>query len=172
VRIWPLLESPGAVLAAGAIAAASPRVAYLGGGTSRGGDLAATVGYQWTAEGLETLHLRSHVLLAARAAGIRYPMTGVVTALDDQSAVTIFARQSRQLGYDGMLVIHPDHVAVANAVFGTTAEERAAAHRTLRAVEAAAAAGGDGATALDGHMVDLAMRDHARLVLARRSADD
>ena len=53
------------------IATASPRVAYFGGGVSRSGDIARSIGYRWTPEGTETLFLRSKVLVDARAAGGR-----------------------------------------------------------------------------------------------------
>ena len=53
------------------IASASPRVRYMGGAISRFGDIHQAVGYRWSAEGTETLFLRSKVLIDARAAGIR-----------------------------------------------------------------------------------------------------
>ena len=56
---------------------ASPRVAYMGGAVSRFGDIHQAVGYRWTAEGRETLFLRSKVLIDAKAAGIRYPISGM-----------------------------------------------------------------------------------------------
>ncbi len=169
IRIWPLLESAAAVVRADLIAAASPRVAYLGGGTSDGGDLAASVGFTWTADGWETLYLRSKVLLDARAAGVPHPMTGVVTELSDPSVVWRFARQSRQLGYEGLMAIHPSQVPVANAVFGSTPDERARAAATLAALEEAERSG-QGATRHAGRMVDAAMRSAAERVLSRRPA--
>ncbi|HRE03247.1 MAG TPA: aldolase/citrate lyase family protein, partial [Ilumatobacteraceae bacterium] len=73
VRIWPIIETAEAVRDVSAIAAASPRVAFLGGGTSEQGDLARNVGFEWSVDGMETLYIRSHVLIAARAAGIVNP---------------------------------------------------------------------------------------------------
>ena len=49
----------------------------MGGAISRFGDIHQTVGYRWTAEGTETLFLRSKVLIDAKAAGIRYPISGM-----------------------------------------------------------------------------------------------
>ena len=56
---------------------ASPRVAYMGGAVSRFGDIHQALGYRWTADGDETLFLRGKVLVDARAAGIRYPISGM-----------------------------------------------------------------------------------------------
>ena len=39
------------------------------GPTAEHADIARAVGYEWTPEGLETLYLRSQVLLACREAG-------------------------------------------------------------------------------------------------------
>jgi citrate lyase subunit beta / citryl-CoA lyase len=171
VLVWPLLESARAVQNSARIASASDRVAYLGGGTSNGGDLAADLGFTWTADGFETLYLRSKVLLDARAAGVPYPMTGVVTERNDLAVVQDFARQSRRLGYDGLMVIHPSHVPIANRVFGATPEQRQHAAAVVAALDEAATHG-DGAATVDGRMVDAAMRITAEAVLRRRPASD
>ena len=63
VRIWPLVETAAAVQRSDRIARASARVAFMGGGTSRQGDIARALGFRWSAEGLETLYLRSKVLV-------------------------------------------------------------------------------------------------------------
>jgi citrate lyase subunit beta / citryl-CoA lyase len=167
VRIWPLIESARAVLAAGDIAAASPRIAYMGGGTARGGDLAASIGFTYSADGWETLYLRSKILIDVRAAGVPHPMTGVVTDIDDQTGVRLFATRARSLGYEGIMVIHPSHLAAANEVFGVSAEERASARATLDALDEAEAAD-VGALTHQGRMLDAAMRASAQDTLSRR----
>ena len=167
VRIWPLIESARAVLAAAAIAAVSPRIAYMGGGTARGGDLAGSIGFVYSADGWETLYLRSKILIDVRAAGVPCPMTGVVTDIDDLAGVRRFATRSRSLGYEGMMVIHPNHLAIANEVFGVSAEEHASARATLEALDRAEAAN-LGAVAHDGRMLDAAMRASAEATVARR----
>ena len=52
------------------------RVAHMGASGGKGGDTARSIGFQWTPEGMETLFLRSKVLVDVRAAGIPYPMSG------------------------------------------------------------------------------------------------
>jgi citrate lyase subunit beta/citryl-CoA lyase len=152
----PLLETAGAMYAAREIFAASPRVAYAGGIVADAGDTARAVGFRWTGTATETLALRSLILLGARAAGAPWPMGGVWTDLDDLEGLRGFAEQNRALGYDGMVVIHPAHVAIVNEVFGDDPDELAGDAELRRAVEEAVARG-EGAVAHRGKMVDLAM---------------
>src|ERR1700722_3273487 len=95
----------------------------MGGGTSRQGDLARSLGYQWTAGGTETLMMRSWVLMNVRAAGVAYPVSGMWSVLDDMDGLRAFAKQTRMLGYTGIMVINPSHVAVGNEVFTPTAAD-------------------------------------------------
>lgn len=104
------------------IASGSPRVGALVGPTARHADIAREVGFEWTPDGLETLYLRSRVLLACREAG-RHPLTGLWEDLADTGGLASFARAGRRLGYRGMIAIHPSHVPVVNAVFTPSTEE-------------------------------------------------
>ncbi|MFZ0668340.1 MAG: aldolase/citrate lyase family protein, partial [Acidimicrobiales bacterium] len=75
--IYPIMETAEAIRSAYEIAMSSERVCYMGGAISRSGDLQQSLGYQWTPEGIESLFLRSKVLLDARAAGVRFPISGM-----------------------------------------------------------------------------------------------
>lgn len=165
-RIWPLLESARSVMAAEEILAASSRVAYAGGATAEGGDLARDLGFEATTEATETLFLRSAVLVAARAAGVANPMTGIHTAIRDLDGLRTFAEASCRLGYDGMMVIHPSHATVVNEVFDPSPEAVADAREVLAALDSAAGEG-HGAVQVNGRMVDAAMAASARRLLAR-----
>jgi citrate lyase subunit beta/citryl-CoA lyase len=126
VVIYPILETANAIRLAYEIAVASPRVAYMGGALSRFGDIHQALGYRWTAEGEETLFLRSKVLVDARAAGIRYPISGMWGgALDDLDGLRSFATKLRNLGYYGMMLGSPSHVPLVHEVFTPTTEELA-----------------------------------------------
>ena len=103
---------------------ASPRVSHMGGALSRFGDIHQALGYRWTAEGEETLFLRSKVLVDAKAAGIRYPISGMWGgALDDLDGLRAFATGLRNLGYYGMMLGSAEHVPLVHEVFTPTAEE-------------------------------------------------
>jgi citrate lyase subunit beta/citryl-CoA lyase len=171
--LHPLLETPRAIRSSYEIGTASPRVAFMGGLAIPGGDIEAGVGSRWTPEGLESLAYRSSVLLDARAASVPSPVTGVWADLDDLKGLRHYAEASRAIGYDGMMVIHPSHVAVVNEVFTPTAAEL---NRDRKLVEALRVAAGQNSasTRFDGQMIDLAMgrRAEARLAAAdRRHAD-
>jgi citrate lyase subunit beta/citryl-CoA lyase len=166
IRIWPLLETAPAITLVGEIATASTRVTYLGGAIADGGDLARSLRLESHPEGLETLYLRSRILVAARAAGIENPMTGLFVDIDDLQGLEEFAIHSRRLGYEGMMVIHPKHVPIVNRVFSPSAEAVDDARNVLEALEAADR-DGTGAARLGGRMIDVAMAKTARTVIDR-----
>ncbi|HEV2369595.1 MAG TPA: aldolase/citrate lyase family protein [Acidimicrobiales bacterium] len=122
--IYPILETAQSLRLAYEIAVASPRVQYMGGAVSRFGDIHQAVGYRWSAEGRETLYLRSKVLIDARAAGIRYPISGMWGGdTDDTDGLRRWATELRDLGYFGMMLGSPVHVPLVNEVFSPTAAE-------------------------------------------------
>ena len=122
--VYPILETAQALRLAYDIAIASPRVSYMGGAVSRFGDIHQALGYRWTAEGRETLFLRSKVLIDARAAGIRYPISGMWGGdRDDEAGLRIWCTELRNLGYFGMMLGDPVHIPIVHEVFSPTAEE-------------------------------------------------
>ena len=124
--IYPILETAQALRQAYEIATASPRVRYMGGAISRFGDIHQAVGYRWSAEGTETLFLRSKVLIDARAAGIRYPISGMWGGdVNDADGLRRWATHLRDLGYYGMMIGNPEHVPLVHEVFSPTADELA-----------------------------------------------
>lgn len=165
IAIIPAFESAAALLDAARIAAASPRVALTGPTAGKGGDVERSIGYRWTAQMEESLVLRSLGLLAMRAAGVPNPLTGLWTEIRDLAGLQAFAEQSREIGYDGMVVIHPSHVAVANAAF-TVADVDLDYYEELVAALEAAEREGRAAITFRGEMIDIAMKVRAMDVLA------
>jgi citrate lyase subunit beta / citryl-CoA lyase len=141
------------------IARASGRVGGMIGPTAEHADIARAVGYEWTPEGLETLYLRSRVLLACREAGI-HPLTGLWEDLANLDGLRDFARRGRQLGFRGMIAIHPSHVPVINDTFSPSAEDRAFYQGLVEAYEAAERTG-EGAVRYRGLHIDRAHYDKA-----------
>jgi citrate lyase subunit beta/citryl-CoA lyase len=162
------VEMIGAIQNAREIALASPRVGAMIGPTAEHADIARAVGYQWTPEGEETLYLRSRILLACREAGI-HPLTGLWERLDDLAGLKDFAEKGRQLGFRGMVAIHPSHVATVNEAFSPSAED-IEFHEGLVHAYAQAAANGDGAVRYRGVHIDKAHADTAREWLAHARA--
>lgn len=167
VGILPLPETAQGMHDAYALAKASPRVRGIHGALSGpvSGDFARAFGFRATMEGQEQLYLASKLVLDSRAAGAMWPMAGIFgTAQDDLPAVERLIRRARDVGYAGVCVMHPSHVAIANAVYRPTPEEVAYFTGLLAAFEAAEAAG-LGAVSYQGAMVDYAMLPLAREVL-------
>jgi citrate lyase subunit beta/citryl-CoA lyase len=115
--LMPLIESAAAARCSYEIASASNRIAHMGAGTAPEGDFARDVGFRWTPGGTETLMVRSLVLLNVRAANVRYPISGTWGRIDDLVGLQEFAEQTRGLGYEGLMVLHPSQVPTVNATF-------------------------------------------------------
>lgn len=148
-----------------AIAQASPRVGAVIGATAEHADVAREIGFEWTPGGLETIAHRSRVLLACRVAGV-HALTGLWERMDDLDGLAAFCVQGRQLGFRGMVVIHPAHVPVVNAAFGPSDEDIAFYRGLVEAYEKAAAEGA-GAVVYAGRHIDKAHLDKATEWLAR-----
>jgi citrate lyase subunit beta/citryl-CoA lyase len=147
------------------IAAASPRVASLLGATGPNADVGRERGFEFSVEGLETLYLRSRILLAARSNGIHHAVSGVWQDIHDLEGCRRFAEDQRRLGYRGLVAIHPSHVAVANEVF-TPSEELVERSRRMIAAYREAEAAGSSAVTFEGQHIDLAHARTAEGILA------
>ena len=155
ILIDPGLETAYALRFAYDVAKASSRVAHMGAGGGRGGDIARSVGYRWTPVGLETLFLRSKVLLDSKAAGIRFPVTGLWQDIGDIDGLKRFAIQSREIGYTGMAIIHPSHVPIVNEVFSPSPAEIKECKDLIKAMNEVRESGSAAVSFLGG-MVDIA----------------
>ena len=138
------------------LATACPRVRHVVGGVgARSGDITRAVGFKWTREGLETLYLASHVLLAARAAGVEYPIGVGSLEVGDLELVRAQLLRCREIGFRGALLIHPAAVAIANEIFSPSSDEIAWNKGVLQAMADAEKAG-IAAVTYDGMMIDYA----------------
>ncbi len=148
-------ETAGSMASCEQIAAASPRVSSLLGATGPNADVARELGFEFTPAGLETLYLRSRILLAARANGLHHPISGLWQDIKDLDGLRVFAEDNRRLGYRGMVVIHPSHVPIVQEVF-TPTEETVSFYRRMIAAFHEAEARGSGAVDFEGQHIDLA----------------
>lgn len=162
------IEMVQAILNVEQITTAAPRVGAVIGPTAEHADIAKAVGFEWTEGGLETLHLRSRVLLAARAAGI-HPLTGLWERVHDLEGLRRFADQGRGFGFRGQVVIHPSHVAVVNEAYSPSAADLDFYQGLVAAYEEAAAAG-NGALMYRNRHIDKAHVERAQEWLAHATA--
>ena len=166
VKILALIETPRGVLAAAAIAEASPRIEALVIGHV---DLSRSLGIK-EAGAMEgtILHARCHLVLAAKAAG-KDAIDAVFMNLDDAGAFAAEARQGLRLGFAGKLVIDERQVALTHEAYAPTEAEITSARRLVAAFEAAVAQG-RGLFVFEGRAIDLPVVEAERSILARARA--
>jgi citrate lyase subunit beta / citryl-CoA lyase len=145
--------------------ASAPRVVCLIGATARDADTGRALKFRWSIEGLETLYIRSRILLAARAAGHQYVVCGMWQDIHDLDGLRTFANLQRDLGYDGQTLIHPSHVAPVHEVYTPSAEEVEFYQGMIEAFEKAAATGA-GSVDYGGQHIDTAHMQTARAIVA------
>ena len=170
VKIYGIPETALGLKDAYALASALPRVAcVINAAGARAGDVNKALGNRWTQEGRETEYVLQHILLANRAAGVEYPITAGNLDVTDQSLARIQMGKLRNIGYRGMLVIHPSAVPIANEVFSPSREEiewqRGVVIAMAEAVEK-----GLSAVTYDGMMIDYAHVRNALDLLAQARA--
>lgn len=120
----------------------------------------------WGSDGLELLYTRSHLVLAARAAGKLPPLDSVYTSILDLDGLEKEALLARRLGFQGKSAIHPSQVAVINRVFTPSPDEIDYARKVLKAFEEAEAKGSASFTVGEA-FVDIPIVEKARLILDR-----
>jgi citrate lyase subunit beta / citryl-CoA lyase len=159
--LLPNIETARGLVAIAAIAGASSRVKACLIGSE---DLAADLGAERGADGIELAYARQRFLLECVAVG--------VVAVDcpytwrDADGLAADTRWARRLGYKAKSAVAPEHAATINRLLTPTGAEVDRARRILAAF-AAARAGGEGRIELDGSLIEKPMADRAARLLAR-----
>ena len=152
-----MIESPPCLYNARDIAAHA-QVAGLIAGTN---DIAAACGIRPGPE-RQGLELSLQMIVLAASACAKPCFDGVYNRLDDVSALEAECRQGRCFGFTGKTVIHPSHIATANAVFAPDAAEVEEANALLEQAKA-------GAQRFRGRMIETMHVEEARLTMERAS---
>lgn len=156
VEIIAIPETARGIMDIYKLATACPRVGNIVGGVgARSGDVTKAIGYKWTRSGFETLYMASHMLLAARSAGIEYPLAAGSLEVSDLELVRSQLQRVREIGFRGSLLIHPSAVPLANEIFAPSKEEIEWNKGVLQAMYDAEQAG-RAAITYDGMMIDYA----------------
>jgi citrate lyase subunit beta/citryl-CoA lyase len=164
LRVQALIETAAGLARVGEIAAAGGRLEALIIGYA---DLAASLGRSRAAaanpEGWR--YAQEVVLVAARANGLQ-AIDGPYLGTEPDEGFLAAATHARDLGFDGKWAIHPSQLGALNELFTPGDDEVAHARAVIAALERAERDGA-GAVALDGEMLDEALRAQALRVLAR-----
>jgi citrate lyase subunit beta / citryl-CoA lyase len=161
LNLWAMIETPGAVLDASAIAGAGVQCLLLGSN-----DLMKDLRAQ-AMPGRENLWAAmSLVVLAARTHGIG-AIDGTYNEIADETGLAAACSQGRKFGFDGKTLIHPSQIEAANRAFAPSEEEIAEARRILAAFGKKP---GASVLALDGRMLERLHADEAARILALAEA--
>ena len=165
LRVQALIETAAGLSRVAEIAAASERLDALILGYA---DLAASLGRSGAgAADLDGWRpAQEAVLLAARANGLQ-AIDGPYLGVAADARFVASATRARDAGFYGKWAIHPSQVAGLNELFLPTEAELDHAQAVVAALEDAEQARGQGAVALDGEMLDEAIRAAALRTLAR-----
>lgn len=158
--VWAMIETPMAVLGAGAIAAGAECLILGSNDLSKDMRLRPMRAREnlWAA--------MSQVVLAARAAG-GTAIDGTYNDIADAAGLAASCAQGRAFGFDGKTLIHPAQIDAANHGFAPSLEEIAAARRVIAAF---AAAPDKSVLALDGRMLEKLHQVEATRLLALADA--
>ena len=162
-RVVPLLETARSLQFAYEIALRD-RVPAIVGATAKNADVSRALDTVWSAEGRETLYLKSRVVMAARAAG-KLPIGGVWQMVRDLDGLRTAAEQNRALGMSGELALHPTNVPALNETYSPSAEQVAYYEGMIAALDEAQAQG-RASCIYDGEHIDIAHVKTARDVIA------
>src|SRR5690606_34565925 len=153
MQIWALMETPLAILNAGAIAAAAAEegVAFttLVIGTN---DLATEANMRPVVGRAPLVPWIATCVAAARAFDLTL-LDGVYNDFRDGEGLLAECEQGRDMGLDGKTLIHPDQVATCNMVFSPSPDEVAWASTVIAAFDRRENAD-KGVISIDGQMVE------------------
>ena len=158
--VWPSIESARGLLELPAIARARG-VERLSFGAL---DLGLDLGLASDTAGAQRIldQARYAILLHSVLAQLAPPLDSVFADINNSAGMARMAADARDMGFGGLLCIHPGQVAVIHAAFMPRQDELDWARRVLDAV-----ASTGGVFVLDGQMVDAPVIGLARRVLRR-----
>lgn len=158
--LWPLIETARGLLAL-------PTLVFVAGveRLSFGAlDMSTELGLTPDTPGARQIldQARYQLVVHSRAAGLAPPIESPHPAIDDTDAVVQVATRAREMGFAGMLCIHPRQLSPVNQAFSPSEAEVAWASKV-----AEGAPRQEGAFSVDGQMVDAPVIARAQAILAR-----
>ena len=163
-RIWAMIETPGGIAKARAIAGFERVGAVVMGTNDMAKELRATI----TSDRAALVPHLATCLVAAREAGVT-ALDGVYNDISDAEGFAAVCEQGATLGFDGKTLIHPSQVEPCNDAFSPSLDELDFHRQVIEAFEAAVA-DGRGVVTVDGKMVENLHVDEARRAIALADA--
>lgn len=136
-KLIPLIETAGAIVNIKEICTACTRVIAVAFGCE---DYVTDLGGKHDEQGMSIFYARNAIVNAARAAGIQ-PVDTVHIKVHDLEDLEKNLILSKNLGFEGMLVLNPKELPLVNKYFSPSEEEIAWAKEMVQLTEEAKAEG-------------------------------
>ena len=162
-KLIPLIETAGAIVNIKEICTASPRVIAVAFGCE---DYVTDLGGKHDSEGQSIFYARNAIVNAARSATI-LPIDTVHIKVHDLEDLERNLILSKNLGFEGMLVLNPKELPLVNSYFAPSEEEVAWAEEMVQLTEEAKAEG-KGVAVKDGKFIGPPMLKMAEKILNKQ----
>jgi len=163
IPLWAMIETCRAIFRLDAVGVAS-RNAGVDVWVIGGNDLVKEMRCRPGPDRAPLVPALSLAVMAARAHGLSI-LDGVYNDIPDLEGLSRECAQGVALGFDGKSLIHPSHLAAANAAFTPPADEVAWA-RTVAAAFAAPENAGKGVIKVEGRMVERLHLEQAKRLIS------
>lgn len=129
-------------------------------------DMALDLGLKDGSAGALTVleHLKVAIIVQSRVHGLAPALDGVFPSINDSAGLTQAVQTASQMGFGGVLCIHPKQVADIHSALTPEASEVTWANHVLAAAETQG-----GAFKLDGQMIDAPVISRAKRILSTLS---
>lgn len=162
-KLIPLIETTGAIVNIKEICTACTRVVAVAFGCE---DYVTDLGGKHDSEGQSIFYARNAIVNAARFAGVA-PIDTVHIKVHDLEDLEHNLILSKNLGFEGMLVLNPKELPLVNQYFSPSEEEIAWAEEMVQ-LTAEAKAEGKGVAVRDNKFIGPPMLKMAEKILARQ----
>ncbi|SHE76156.1 citrate lyase subunit beta / citryl-CoA lyase [Modicisalibacter ilicicola DSM 19980] len=161
--LWPLIETARGLLALPSLVfvAGVERLSF--GALDMSAELGLAPGTPGAGQILD--QGRYQLVVYSRAAGLAPPIESPHPTIDNTDAVAQAATRAREMGFAGMLCIHPRQLSSVNQAFSPSEADVAWASKVVEG-----ATRQEGAFSVDGQMVDAPVIARAQAILARHKA--
>jgi len=163
IKISLLLETAKGIINAYPSCCASPRVVSAIFGAV---DYCKDMRVKLTSEAKEQHYARSHMAVAARAAGI-VAIDAPFVDLEDMEGFERNIQEGRQMGYEGRMIINPRQIDICNRLYAPDPQDVEWAEGVVKFFEEEGLAKGLAAVSYQGKMVDTPVYLNAKDILSR-----
>src|SRR5699024_3086157 len=162
-KIVPLIENGIGIHNSYTIAVASERIMCLAFGAE---DFTLDLTINTTENESELQYARAKLVEVSGAAGIEAPIDTVYTSIQNQKGLQKSAYNSKNLGFQGKLAIHPEQLKIINTVYSYSTEQIEEA-KTIVSAYNKSIAQGKGAIEYNGKMIDMPVAEKAKNILKK-----